>query len=266
MSNYTRKRGKNRQSSARATARRKRLNVVKQTKENTRKINVLANLTTPVSRFYRSSAGLIGSFSHIDLLTIPDNWSHCFRTEGVPGADMPREYHLNHVKMKWAAQCEDSTSGNLWLQMMIVSLKPKTAAKVIERTTRLSNLTEDLDYIYAAAGSAGALQGDCFFMINPSLYTTHYNSGPRRIGQSTMGADADVTNIRDSTTRGTASFKFKRTLKNDEYSANGFLGIDYPELEPRNHLYMMFFSNSSATSEIFLTSNTLFTGRMATAQ
>ena len=263
---YTRKRGKNAQSRARANARRKRMTIAKQTKENTRKINVLANLTNPISRFYFTRANVIAGFHHVELITQPSNWEHCFRTESVPGTDLPRRYDLTHVKCKWACQTEGSTTGNLWLQLMMVSLKPKTAAKVIERTTRLSNLEPDVDYIYAAAGSGAAGQGDCFFMINPHLYTIHYNSGPRRIGQETMGAATEVTNIRDSTTRGTASFKFKRTIANDEYNEDGFMAIDSDHLEPRNHLYLMLFSNAQETAEVFLTHNTLFTGRMATAQ
>ena len=126
------------------------------TAENTRKINKIARNTFPISRFQITDTGVINSFSHVKLLTQPNNWNDVFRTESVPGTDLPRQYDLTHVKTKWACQTEDSTTGNVWLQIMIVSLKPKTAAKVIERTTRLSNLDENVDYIYVSAGSTPA--------------------------------------------------------------------------------------------------------------
>ena len=236
---------------------------------NARAIAALNNKTNPVSRWYVTDTGTLSAFSHVKLLTQPNNWQECFRTESVPNEALPRRYDLSNVNVKWACQTESESSGNIWLQVMIVSLKPQTAAKVIERTTRLSNLGEHVDYIYAGAGSSAvAAQGDCFFMINPHFYTTHYNSGVRRIGQTTMGSGTggNVTTIRDSTTRGTANIKFKRTIQNDEYSENGFKAIASAELEPRNHLYMIVFSNAQETSQVFLTSNVLFTGRMATSQ
>lgn len=236
---------------------------------NARAIAELRTKTNPVSRFYKNDTGLISAFSHANLLTQPSNWKECFRTESIPGTDLPRRYDLSHVQVKWAAQTESEASGNMWVQVMIVSLKPKVAAKVLDRTTRLSNLDEDVDYIYAAAGSSAlADQGDCFFMINPHFYTTHYNSGVRRIGQTTMGSGTggNVTNIRDSTTRGVANVKFKRVIQNDEYNENGFKAITFDKLEPRNHLYMLVFSNAQSESQMFLTSNILFTGRMATSQ
>lgn len=237
--------------------------------KNARAIAQLRTKTNPVSRWYVTDTGTINQFSHVKLLTQPSNWKECFRTESIPGIDLPRRYDLNHVALKWAAQTESESSGNMWVQVMVVSLKPKTAAKVIERTTRLSSLDEDVDYIYTAAGSSVvANQGDCFFMINPHFYTTHYNSGVRRIGQTTMGSGetGNVTTIRDSTTRGTASIKFKRVIQNDEYNEAGFKAIDSARLEPRNHLYMLVFSNAQETSELFVTANVLFTGRMATTQ
>ena len=70
------------------------------------------------------------------------------------------------------------------------------------------------------------------------------------------GTTGDVTNIRDSTTRGTANVKFKRTIKNDEYAEGGFTAIDAAHMEPRNQLYLVMLSNAQETSEIFLTQNT----------
>ena len=240
----------------------------RQTTKNTRAIAQLKRNVMPIRRFYDTDSGTIGSSIHVDLLTAPNNWSDCFMSHDVPGTDLPRQYQLNHIRLKWACQCESNSSGNQWLQIFLVSLKPKVAAKVIERTTRLSAMENEVDYIMTSAGSSGAaLQGDCFFMLNPAYYTTHYASGVRRIGQTTMeGTTGDVTNIRDSTTRGTASIKFKRTLKNDEYNEDGFKAINFSKLEPRNHLYLVMFSNAQETSEIFLTYNALYTGRCAAPQ
>lgn len=241
----------------------KKKTTAQRTKENTKEINKLKRTTLPVVRFYDNSEGTVGTELHVDLITQPNNWKDCFRSHDVPGTDLPRQYNLNGIRLKWACQCESSASGNQWLQIFLVSLKPKTASKVIQRTTRLSNMSEDIDYIYTAAGSSLAAEGNCLFMLNPNFYTIHYNSGVRRIGQSTMGADEAVTNIRDSTTRGTANFKFKRVIKNDDYDSEGFKAINFDTLEPRNHLYLVMLSNAQETSQIFLTYNVLFTGRCA---
>jgi hypothetical protein len=240
----------------------------RQTTKNTRAIAQLRRNTMPIRRFYDTDSGTISSETHVDLLTQPSNWAECFQSHEVPGTDLPRQYNLTNIRFKWACQCESDASGNQWLQMFLVSLKPKVAAKVIERTTRLSNMENNVDYIKTSAGSTGAaLQGDCLFMLNPAYYTIHYNSGVRRIGQTTMGGTTgNVTNIRDSTTRGTANVKFKKVFKNDEYSEEGFKAIDSAHLEPRNHLYLVMLSNAQETSEIFLTYNCLYTGRCAAPQ
>lgn len=247
------------------TAKPKKKTTAQRAKENTKEINKLKKSTLPVVRFYEQSVGTISSYLHSDLISTPNNWVQCFRSTSVPGTDMPRQYNLSGVRVQWAAQCETDASGNQWLQVFLVSLKPKTAAKVIERTTRLSNLTENLDYIYVQAGTTLAGQGNCMFMLNPNLYTVHYNSKQRRIGQTTMESttEGNVTNIRDSTTRGVANIKFKRVIKNDEYNAEGFRAVDYTKLEPKNHLYLIMLSNAQSTSQIFFTHHSVFTGRCA---
>jgi hypothetical protein len=225
-------------------------------------------MTFPICRYQLTDTGVIEAATHVKLLTQPNNWVECFRTYDVPGEDTPRSYDLSKLNIKWCCQCESSGSGNQWLQIFVVSLKPKTARKVLERTTNLSGMTNGIDFIATDMGSDEpvTLQGEGFYMLNPALYTTHYSSGVRRIGQSTMGADTAVTNIKDSTTRGHASVNFKRVLKADEYHENGFRSIDAAHLEPRNHLYFVMMSNASDTSGIFLTSNVLVTGRQATSQ
>lgn len=240
----------------------------RQVKRNTSAVTKLMRKTLPICRYYVNDTGVISAKTHVKLLTQPSNWEECFRTYEVPNEDTPRSYSLQHLNIKWACQCESHESGNQWLQIFIVSLKPQTARKVLERTTNLSALEANVDYVKTDMGSNEpvTLQGEGMFFLNPALYTTHYKSGVRRIGQATMGADEPVTNIRDSTTRGTAMVKFPREIKADEYHENGFRNIDAAHLETKNHLYFVMMSNATAESGIFLTSNTLFTGRQATSQ
>ena len=134
---------------------------------------------------------------------------------GVSDTELPRQYNLKSVNIDWVAQCEASTVGNLWVQVMVVSLKSKMAAQILTRTTRLSNLTENLDYIRHSAGTQFSLQGYLNYKMNPQFYTTHYDSGQRRIGESTMGEGTNVTNINNGTTMGSCTVKFKRLFKND---------------------------------------------------
>lgn len=250
------------------TRRVRRRSSSKRVRKNTSAINKLMRKTFPICRYQLTDTGVIEAQTHVKLLTQPNNWEECFRTYDVPGEDTPRSYSLSALNIKWCCQCESAGSGNQWVQVFIVSLKPKTARKVLARTTNLSAMEKGVDFVAVDMGSDEpvTLQGEGFYFLNPALYTTHYKSGVRRIGQSTMGADTAVTNIRDSTTRGHASVKFNRELKADEYHETGFRSIDAAHLEPRNHLYFVMMSNASETSGIFLTSNVLITGRQATSQ
>ena len=138
--------------------------------------------------YYRSAQTLTVSPTSY-LLTAPNTWSQMFRTYEVADDDMPRQYMLRSVDIDWVCQCENGDVGNLWLQVMVVSLKTKMANQVIERTTRLSQMEEGLDYIAHSAGTQFALQGQLNYKLNPALYTVHYNSRQRRIGESTATAD-----------------------------------------------------------------------------
>ena len=237
--------------------------VAKQTKKNTKDIKDLKSVGFQYCPFYQSKAESFAGDYHVNLLTQPTNWSQCFRTHSVPDADIPRQYHLKSVNFSWCCQAETTETGNLWFQVMLVSLKQKTAAQVIERTTRLSNLTENLDYISAPAGTTGAGQGSWAYKLNPALYTVHYKT-QRRLGQTTMD-DVQITNIRDSTSRGSTTVKWPRIFKNDQTDDNGFKGLSFDDLEPRQQLYLVVFSNASSTvtgGELFMSWRMDYNGHM----
>lgn len=253
---------------AKATSRnrkKKPLTVGKEVKKNTKDIKLLKSVGFQYAPFHLKESGVINSYLHASLLTAPNNWSGIFRMNGVSNADLPRQYNMSSVNVNWVAQCESSEVGNLWVQVMIVSLKRKMAAQVIQRTTRLTNFTENLDYVSQSAGTTFALQGDCGYKLNPDLYTVHYHSGQRRIGEATMAIPAtEVTNINNGTTTGSCSIKFPRKFKNDETSSSGFKELNYEKIEPRQHLYCLVFSNASGSivtgGELFFSARYQFNG------
>lgn len=244
---------------------RRKPSVTKQTKMNTKDIKMLKSVGFQYAPFQFKESGTLTSYLHASLLTAPNNWGGIFRMHGVSDADLPRQFHLKSVSVNWIAQCESAQVGNLWLQVMVVSLKRKMAAQVIQRTTRLTNFTEGLDYTSQSAGTTFALQGDCGYKLNPDLYTVHYHSGQRRIGEATMAIPAtEVTNINNGTTTGSCVVKFPRIFKNDETADSGFKGLNYAKIEPRQQLYTLVFSNSSGSvvtgGELFFSARYQFNG------
>jgi hypothetical protein len=238
----------------------KKTKQTKQVKKNTKDIKQLKSVGFQYAPFVLKTAETVSSEIHVHLLTAPNTWGGIYRMHGVSDADLPRQYQLKSVNVDWVAQCEASDVGNLWVQVMVVSLKSKMASQIIARTTRLSNLTENLDYIRMSAGTAFALQGSLGYKLNPQFYTTHYDSGQRRIGEATMGqTPTSVTNINNGTTQGACTVKFKRTFKNDVTADEGFKGLNYEQIEPRQHLYLIYFSNTSGT---VVTGGELFTSHM----
>ena len=223
----------------------KRLNVGKEVKKNAKDIKILKSVGFQYAPFQLKSADTISNQVHSALITPPNQWGGIFRMHGVSNAELPRQYHLKSINIDYINQCEAANVGNLWVQTMVVSLKRRMAAQVIERTTRLSNLTENLDYSALSAGTNFALQGELGYKLNPDLYTVHYNSGQQRIGEAVMGTgDTQVTNINNGTQRGSVTVKFPRVFKNDETSSAGFKDLNYEKLEPRQHLYIIVFSNT----------------------
>lgn len=239
--------------------------VRRRVRRNTDAISKLMRTNFPLTRYQRTDIGTFDTKIHTNILTAPATWVPCFRSYQVPDEDQPRSFDCMRIQGKWTVQVEDNSEGNAWLQCFVVSLKPKMAAKTLERTTRLSNMTSGLDYTEAAMGSAaGVVQGHSFFFLNPAMYTTHYSSGVRRIGGTTMGG-VESTNIADSTTMGTYNVKWERTYKNDVYNAAGFRGITTDDIEPKNQLYFVIMSNADKNT-LFIANNTLITGRQATSQ
>jgi len=241
---------------------RKTKTISKTVKKNTRDINKLKSVGFQYCPFYQTIAETFSGPVHVHLLTQPTNWTQCFRTHAVADADLPRQYHLKSINFSWMCQAETTETGNLWFQMMLVSLKQKTAAQVIERTTRLSNLTDGLDYIHTPAGTT-SLTGSWGYKLNPALYTVHYQT-QRRIGQVTMD-DVQITNINDSTARGSHTVKFPRIFKNDQTDDDGFKGLTFADLEPRQQLYLVTFSNASSTvtgGELFQSFRVDYNGHM----
>ena len=237
---------------------RKRLNVKRQTNKNTKQIAKLNRAALPYCPFFRVAAETISTSIHTHMLTSPNTWTRCFRTYDVAGIDIPRQYFMRSLDLNWYAQCEVASVGNLFLQVFVVSLVQRTAKQILDRTTRLSNLTQNLDYIHSYAGSAEPLSdnGDVLYKLNPAFYRVHYNSGLRRIGQSTTSADTAVTNIRDSTTMGKCHIKWKKPFKQDQAAqTNGFLALNSVQVEPQCQLYLVIMSNTGeaapGTGELF---------------
>lgn len=234
------------------------------TKKNAKDIKILKSVGFQYAPFQFKQSGVISNERHVSLLTAPNLWGGIYRMHGVSDEDLPRQYNLKSVQLDWAVQCEAGDVGNLWFQVMLVSLKKKMASQVLQRTTRLSNLTENLDYTAMSAGTTFTLQGDLGYKLNPQLYTVHYNSRQRRIGESTMTADTAVTNINNGTSIGSANIKFARIFKNDETSSAGFKSLTYADIEDDQHLYIMVFSNTSGNivtgGELFHTFRCQFNG------
>lgn len=222
--------------------------IKKQVKKNEKDIKLLKSVGYQYCPFVLKAAEVVSQPIHVHLITAPNNWGGIFRMHGVSDDDLPRQYNLKSVNINWACQCEAGDVGNLWTQVMVVSLKSKMASQIATRTNRLSQLTENLDYIRQSAGTAFALQGYFGYKLNPQFYTVHYDSGQRRIGEATMGETAvPITNINNGTTTGSCTVKFKRLFKNDVTADSGFKGLNYLQIEPRHHLYLIYFNNATGS-------------------
>lgn len=231
----------------------------KQVRANTR---VLAKITRELytwRQYQITNEGTVGSEVHTDLITQPTAWTASFQTHDQPIADTPRQYNLKSIHANLLVQTENSDDGNVHFQCFIVSMRPKFAMQTQERLQD-GNLEVGRDYLRVAAGTVGgAIQGNCGFYLNPALYKKHWTSGPRRIGQATMGAETAVTNIRDSTYQARVTIPFKRTFKVSDHRDNGYRSLDVDELRQNNKLYMIMLSNSGV-GETFIAFNYFLNG------
>lgn len=146
-------------------------------KRNRKDIKKLKSVGFQYIPFSHALSETVSDAIHPHLLTEPDQWTQIFRGYDVPSTSLPRQYTMKSISINWFAQCENPEVGNLWLQVMVVSVKSKMAAQVLTRTAGLTQLTQNLDYVNQTAGTTGSLQGEMGYKFNPNLYTVHYNSG-----------------------------------------------------------------------------------------
>ena len=118
--------------------RRRRTGVVAKTSSNTRRIAKIERAALPYCPFFTARAETLSTSIHTQLLTAPNSWTRCFRTHNTAAEDIPRQYFMRSMDYNWLAQTEDSTVGNLMINVFLVSLVQRTAAQVIARTTRRS--------------------------------------------------------------------------------------------------------------------------------
>lgn len=230
-----------------------------QVSKNTRALAKITRELYTWRQYQITNQGTVGSEVHTDLITQPTAWTAAFQTHDQPIADTPRQFNLKSVHANLLVQTESSDDGNVHFQCWIVSLKPKFAQQVRERITD-GNLEVGRDYLRVAAGTVGGVvQGNCGFYLNPALFQKHWTSGPQRIGQSTMGADTAVTNIRDSTYQARVTIPFKRTFKAAQHLDNGYRSLGVDELLNKNQLYMIMLSNSQV-GDTFIAFNYFLNG------
>jgi len=228
-------------------------------RRNTRAIAKLTRQVTTWRQYQITNEGTVGAEVHTDLITQPTAWTASFQTHDQPITDTPRQYNLRSIHANMLVQTESSDDGNVHFQLFIVGLRPTFAMQTRERVQD-GNLEVGQDYLRVAAGTVGgAIQGNCGFYLNPALYQTHWTSGPQRIGQSTMGAETAVTNIRDSTYQKRVTLPFKRTFKAAQHLDNGYRSLGVEEIRSQNMLYMIMLSNSG-TAETFIAFNYFLNG------
>ena len=243
---------------------RRKTTVAKQTKKNTLAINKLKKDLYAWRQYQILDLGTVDSEVSTDIVTVPNTWTGIFQAQHDSFDEIPRQYMSRNVRFRYCIQTEDSTVGNVWFNVFLVTLKSKFARQVRERTSNLTTLTHGDDFCRSGAGSVGAGQGTTNWILNPAYYKIHHSSGLQRIGQETMGAATPVTNIRDSTFHRAGIIPFKRKFKVGEHESNGFLGLDADTVSNQNILYMILLSNAGATvgeNSLFKTFNYVINGQ-----
>lgn len=236
---------------------------VSQTKRNTRAIAKLRSQAIGWRQYQlNSQVGTIATQLHVErIMDIKDYWREIFQAHD--NITMVRQFNLKSVRFNYAYQTESDTTGNLWFQMWVVSLKPKFARQLRATTSDIFNLEVDEHYSEVSMGTGGGfLQGYGNYQLNPAYFRIHHTTGFRRLGQTTMGGtESNVTNIRDSTHFGSCRIKWNKTLKTGEHRTNGIEDLEYTDIADGTCLYTIILCNAGTGSELFRSHNYTFIGQ-----
>lgn len=133
--------------------RRRKPSVAKATKANTRAIAKLRSQTMGWRQYQlNTQVGTIATQLHVErLMDIKDQWREIFQAKD--NITMVRQFNLKSVRFNYAYQTESDTTGNLWFQMWVVSLKPKFARQLRATTNDVFNLVADEHYSEVSMGT-----------------------------------------------------------------------------------------------------------------
>lgn len=256
---------KNYRRKARArTAKNRARSTAEQTKKNTSTLRKIQKDLYAWRQYQILDLNTVDQEVNTDFITVPNTWTGIFQAQHDGFDEIPRQYMSSNIRFRYVIQCEDSTVGNLYFNVFIVSLRLKYARQVRQRTNNLDTLTVGDDFCRSGAGTVGSGQGETNWILNPAYYKIHHTSGVRRIGQETMGATTPVTNIRDSTFKRSGIIKWKRKFKTGQHESNGFLGLDADNVANNNALFMILLSNAGSTvgeSSLFKSFNYVINGQ-----
>lgn len=243
--------------------RRRKPSVAKATKANTRAIAKLRSQTMGWRQYQlNSQVGTIATQLHVErIMDIKDQWREIFQAKD--NITMVRQFNLKSVRFNYAYQTESDTTGNLWFQMWVVSLKPKFSRQLRATTNDIFNLVADEHYSEVSMGTGGGfLQGYGNYQLNPAYFRIHHTTGFRRLGQTTMGGtESNVTNIRDSTHFGSCRIRWNKTLKTGDHRTNGIEDLENVDINDGTVLYTIILCNAGSGSELFRSHNYTYIGQ-----
>ena len=243
--------------------RRRKPSVAKATKANTRAIAKLRSQTMGWRQYQlNSQVGTIAQQVHVErLMDIKDYWREIFQAKD--NITMVRQFNLKSIRFNYAYQTESDTTGNLWFQMWVVSLKPKFSRQLRATTNDIFNLVADEHYSEVSMGTGGGfLQGYGNYQLNPAYFRIHHTTGFRRLGQTTMGGtESNVTNIRDSTHFGSCKIRWNKTIKTGDHRTNGIEDLENTDINDGTVLYTIILCNAGSGSELFRSHNYTYIGQ-----
>ena len=249
--------------SAKVSKSKRRTNTTKQVKKNTRAITKLRSEALGWRQYQlNTQVGTIATQIHVErIMDIKDQWREIFQARD--NITMVRQFNLKNVRFNYAYQTESDTTGNLWFQMWVVSLKPKFARQLRATTNDIFNIEADKHFSEVSMGTgAGFLQGYGNYTLNPAYFRIHHTTGFRRLGQTTMGGTtSNVTNIRDSTHYGSCKIKWNKVLKTGDHRTNGIEDLENTDINDGTALYTIILCNAGEGSELFRAHNYTFIGQ-----